>query len=383
MNRHALIAGLVIASVLLAGPGHASYLENDPNAGGWVRPVPPPPPPPRPPGNEITRLVNRLSVGHPYTTRNLTVFPLYITGGTDPTAYATLDEAVGNGWLEVYEKGTGRVQEVLVRNVSRHTIFLMAGEIISGAKQNRVIATDTLLRPNGPEIAVPVYCVERGRWAGRSTAFETEKSFANNTLRYKAQSRAGQDAVWEEVRRVAGNAGVNSATSNFQDVVNDEEVQKAVGEYGDCMPRPPRRCIGAAIVINNRIAGVEVFANEALFAALWPKIRRGYALDAYPLYGDWDRRERERLFDYIDERDVRAFLDRVYDAGFTARGGVDLGWLYTIRGNGIRGEGLVWDRAESETRSVIHVNFAPERIIVEPVRRNIELQGNTDQNEPE
>ncbi len=335
MRRLILIAGLVLASASPGGQTRGS--------------------PPLPRGNEITQLVSRLTVGRPYTTRNMTVFPLHVADGTDPTSYATLDEALAQGWLKIYEKGQGRVQEVLVRNNSRHYVFLMAGEIISGAKQNRVITTDTLLRPHGPEVAVPVYCVEQGRWAGRTMAFNTEKSFANNALRYKAQSKAGQDAVWEEVNRVAKEAGVNSETSNFQDVFNDKTVKKALGEYAKCMAVPPRRCVGAAIVINNRIAGIEVFANDALFAALWPKVRRGYALDAYPI-----RHKAGRPIRFIDERDVRAFLDRVYRARFTTRKGVDLGHLYGIRGNRIAGEGLVFEAG------VIHVNFAPD--VAAPVR---------------
>lgn len=378
MRGLAFIVVLVGAAALLCSESHGSYLESDPRGGdgGEVRIVPPPP---RPPGNEVTRLVARLNVGRPYRTRNMTVFPLYVDGATDRPRYATLDEALGRGWLRVYEKGDGQVQEVLVRNGSRHHIFLMAGEIISGAKQDRVIRTDTLLRPHGPEVAVPVYCVEKGRWAGHGTAFGSEKGFASSTLRRTAQSEEGQDAVWDEVDRVAEAAGVTSDTSSFQDVVADEKVRHALGEYDRCMPTPPSRCIGAVIVIDNgssegtayatqashRIAGVEVFANEVLFAALWPKLRRGYALDAYlPM-----RREAPDMIQpmrrRIDSDDIRAFLDRAHGARFIRKDAVDLGSMLAIRGNGIAGEGLV-----SEHR-VVHVNFAPERFVIlhdEPVR---------------
>jgi len=361
MGKPILIGVVVGLMVLAGGPGWGSYLETDPETttGGEERIVPP-----EPVGNEITRLVGRVEVGRPFTTRNMMVFPLYVEGGTDPTHYVTLDDAIAGGLLRVYEKGDGRVQEVIVRNVSRHTIFLMAGEIISGAKQNRVIATDVLLRADGPEVAVPVYCVERGRWAGDNMAFRTEKSFANAALRDVAQSKAGQDVVWEEVKRVSDEAGVESETGNFQDVVNDAGVKEALDEYGKIMPEPPRRCIGAAIAINNQVVGVELFANEDLFTALWPKIRRGYALDAYPRYDDWEKVEGSNLFDFIDERDVRAFLDRVYEARFARRGGIDLGFMYAISGNGLNGEGLVYER------SVIHVDFAPVRPRPVPIRRD-------------
>ncbi|MBN1917122.1 MAG: hypothetical protein JW889_04355 [Verrucomicrobia bacterium] len=358
MGKPILIMTLLGLMALVGRPGWGSYLETDPETGGGGRVVPP-----RPGGvgNEITRLVRRVEVGRPFTTRNMMVFPLYVEGGTDPTRYVMLDDAIAQGLLRVYEKDQGRVQEVIVRNTSRSTIFLMAGEIISGAKQNRVIATDVLLRADGPEVAVPVYCVERGRWAGDTMHFRTDKSFANAALRDMAQSKAGQDAVWDEVKRVSEEAGVESKTGSFQDVVNDAGVRDALDEYGKIMPEPPRRCMGVAIAINNQVVGVELFANEALFTALWPKIRRGYALDAHPLFPEYERTRWLRL---IDERDVRAFLDRVYDARFARRDGIDLGFMYTIRTDGLSGEGLIHDAG------VIHVNFTQTRPRPVPIPRD-------------
>jgi len=358
MGKPILITALLGLMVLVGGPGWGSYLETDPETttGGDDRIVPP-----EPVGNEITRLLGRVEVGRAFTTRNMMVFPLYVEGGTDETSYVTLDDAIAGGLLKVYEKGQGRVQEVIVRNTSRSTIFLMAGEIISGAKQNRVIATDVLLRADGPEVAVPVYCVERGRWAGDKMSFTTEKSFANAALRDMAQSKAGQEVVWEEVKRVSAEAGVESKTGNFQDVVNDKAVKEALDEYGKIMPEPPRRCIGVAIAINNQVIGVELFANEALFTELWPKIRRGYALDAYPMFDEYQKTRWLRL---IDERDVRNFLDRVNEARFARRDGIDLGFMYSIRGDGLSGEGLV------HGTSVVHVNFTQTRPRPVPIRRD-------------
>jgi len=358
MNKLILIAGLLLAIGMPYTPCDGSYLETGPvESGPEQRRIMPPKPPP---GNDITRLVDRLTVGRPYATRNMVVFPLYLDGPSDQTHYVTLDTALAHGWLRVYEKGGGVVHQVVVRNDSPHYVFLMAGEIISGARQNRIVRTDTLLRPHGPEVVVPVYCVERGRWSDKTMAFRSEKSMAGNRLRYTAQSKAGQDAVWREVERVSNETGVTSKTSNFQDVVNAKTVQEALSEYAKIMPRPRRGCIGAAIVINNRIAGVEVFANQALFAALWPKVRRAYALDAYPIYKTWHEQQSVRRIIALDERHVRAFLQRIHRARFTPRNGIDLGRLYAIRGNGIGGEGLVF------SRSVTHVNFAPEHYIVAP-----------------
>ena len=54
----------------------------------------------------VTEILERVTVGPAQTHANLTLFPLLGASGRQPD-YATLDEAIQGGWLEVGEVSTG------------------------------------------------------------------------------------------------------------------------------------------------------------------------------------------------------------------------------------------------------------------------------------
>ena len=81
--------------------------------------------------------------------------------------YRTLDEALAAGTLEVTEiTEGGSVPLLKVFNRGAEPVFLMAGEQLVGAKQNRILNT-SLLVPAGSELTVPVE-LRRGGTLGLS-----------------------------------------------------------------------------------------------------------------------------------------------------------------------------------------------------------------------
>src|SRR5262249_17010261 len=85
--------------------------------------------------------------------------------------YDTLDEALAAHTLEVTEVSEGgSVPTLKVVNKAGKLVFLMAGEQLIGAKQNRVLNTSIMV-PAAGEVPIPVSCVEAGRWAYRSRQF--------------------------------------------------------------------------------------------------------------------------------------------------------------------------------------------------------------------
>ena len=58
---------------------------------------------------------------------------------------------------------SGRVNKLIANNVSSDTIFIMAGEVVKGGKQDRVIAQDVVIAP-GEKIDLNAFCVEKNRW---------------------------------------------------------------------------------------------------------------------------------------------------------------------------------------------------------------------------
>src|SRR5213594_488194 len=85
--------------------------------------------------------------------------------------YATLDEALRDKAIDVVETDErGQVRTIKVVNHSRQMVFLMAGELLLGCKQDRVLNISIMV-PASSEMLIPVACVEAGRWGYRSGKF--------------------------------------------------------------------------------------------------------------------------------------------------------------------------------------------------------------------
>ena len=67
----------------------------------------------------------------------------------------------------------GSVPELNVSNKGNRPILIPEGEILVGAKQNRVVNVTVLVAAHS-EFTVPVSCVEQGRWRYQSREFRSE-----------------------------------------------------------------------------------------------------------------------------------------------------------------------------------------------------------------
>jgi hypothetical protein len=203
--------------------------------------------------------------------------------------YATLDEAMGAGSLEVMEiNESGSVPTLKVTNKADQMAFLMAGEQLIGAKQNRILNVSMMI-PAATTLNVPVSCVEAGRWRQRSAKFASGGSMSHGTLRkmLSAQTRlsyqsggsptSDQGAVWDEVSRKLGAMGSASASQAFHQVYLDHAARL---DDLAARIRPPEGCHGVAFALAGTIAGADLFDHAETLSKLWTKLVRAYALDA-------------------------------------------------------------------------------------------------------
>ena len=72
-------------------------------------------------------------------------------------------------------------------------MFLLAGEVILGGKQDRIIGQNTIIAANTTQ-SVPVFCVEHGRWTEQEsgTVFHSAHALAHGRLRGKAAIAAAK-----------------------------------------------------------------------------------------------------------------------------------------------------------------------------------------------
>lgn len=116
------------------------------------------------PTPELLALSSRLSIGAAQVLRNLTVLPL-IDATAPPTGWLRLDQAIGRGVAEISEVSEhGSVPQLRLRNRAGQLLFLLDGEELVGAKQNRILNL-SILAPAGSGLEIPVSCVEQGRWS--------------------------------------------------------------------------------------------------------------------------------------------------------------------------------------------------------------------------
>jgi hypothetical protein len=268
---------------------------------------------------------------------NLTVFPVVAAKSYPTGEFMTLDEGLRSGDVVVTEAGNvqglirghstpqvrhdgAEVNRLVLVNNSKRPLLLLAGEVVSGGKQDRVIGKDRIVPAESDPVDLSVFCVEPGRWVATSEHFGASESvYGKNTggpihgnapmammvqpsVRAKAMADKDQTQVWAEVRKqqaametvevtaAAPQVATEIAqTSSYAKVNENEEVKKQV----DAVAKPieqnyqslirqlrDRNAVGVVVAVNGRIIWADMFASTDLLEKYWPKLVRSYASEA-------------------------------------------------------------------------------------------------------
>src|SRR5438309_4633938 len=155
----------------------------------------------------------------PITHGDLTIFPVVSAKVNDTSDFITLDEGIRSGDVVVTEVGNlhstmrrrpnqiqpyggAQVNRLVLVNNSKHPLILLAGEVVTGGKQDRVVGKDRIVPAESDPVDLSVFCVEHGRWIESSTKFDTHASvMLQPSVRMKAMADQDQQKVWDEVGR--------------------------------------------------------------------------------------------------------------------------------------------------------------------------------------
>ena len=232
-------------------------------------------------------LLGTLAIGQPTHHHNLTFFPLLWPENHSP-CYTLLSTAIAAGEAIVEEiNESGSVPHLAVKNRCRRPLLIPEGEILIGAKQNRVINV-TVLVAAGAEFDLPVSCVEAGRWRYQSRHFESKfcapPSLRNKKLRAVHRNRAAggraasdQGEVWDEVRKCLDRADARSKTSSLTDAF--EAAEETLKERCKQLVMPAAAA-GVLVGRHNRIVGMDLFDSPLTLKALWDRLSDAYFFDA-------------------------------------------------------------------------------------------------------
>jgi len=218
-------------------------------------------------------------VGKPVISGAMAVYPIIRKGPDLNTEYQTLDEATKDKAIVIKELADASVPVVVIINSGKLPVYISAGEIIIGGKQDRVISHDIIIHP-GREMRVDVKCVEHGRWQGGRVEFESAGYMAGNASRKAAQFKAQGD-VWNEVAHQNAAAKAAPGTGTYRAAFSKPEIKEATD---DCLkailPKlEDRNCVGMVVVIGGKIHAIEIFESPSLFGKLREKLLKGFILD--------------------------------------------------------------------------------------------------------
>ncbi len=226
---------------------------------------------------------SQLSVGEPVVHGNLAVYPVYLPGGGEKLGDVfTMAEAAETGRFKIAELEEGAsVNSLEVHNDTDKYVVLLAGEMIRGAKQDRIISYDTVVPPGG-KFDVDAFCVEAGRWTEVSEHFTDKKEMAPASVRAAAQGKQDQGQVWAEVSKVNAERGAVTGTDALTASYDDPEFQADVKKYEKALKglAKKKEVVGVIVVAEGKVKAGDVFANHDLFAAVWPRLLTSYAMDA-------------------------------------------------------------------------------------------------------
>jgi len=256
---------------------------------------------------------------------NLTVFPVVTAQSHDTQDFLTLDEGLRSGEVVVTESGSvqplmrrhrppapsgAQVNQLVLVNNSKRPLILLAGEIVTGGKQDRVIGKDRIVPSESDPIDLGVFCVEPGRWTGSSnrfgivgaggaTAASMPAPMAAPNVRAKAMAEKDQQQVWSEVAKtrtamagavmVEGAAQEINGTSSYARVMQNSEVKQRVDSVAEPIQRNyqsvirqlrDQNAVGVVVAVNGEIVWADIFASTNLLEKYWPKLVRSYAAEA-------------------------------------------------------------------------------------------------------
>lgn len=239
----------------------------------------------------------------PFAHDNLTVFLIAGEERAGVGAYVTLEEALAGKTITIHE--TGSVNQLELEYTGDVDLFICAGELVKGGRQDRALPFDLIIGRKSGRSPLPSFCVESARWGRRGAESAAQFSSSDHYLaskkaRLAAKLQRDQGAVWESVGEavqqmsasVAEPVACQMSPSSYQLALEHAGLQKRIGDYMTALKKAPEGradTIGLAFAVNGEWVGFDVFGSREIFKKLWPKLLQAAATEA--LQGLWRVRE--------------------------------------------------------------------------------------------
>jgi hypothetical protein len=273
-------------------------------------------------------------IGQSVTYETLTLFPVLSSQDANTEAFQTLDAALASGEAVVTEQGDAirrsrngdaqpvpyvssgaQVNQLVLINRGTRPLLLLAGEVVSGGKQDRIIAKDRIIPIGAKPLPLDVFCVEHSRWTNSDAKFSAARTMVHPTVREKAAIDSDQSQVWAAVRGdtaaameqrdMASNLAVTpppissqqlsrlmasaAPTEGYRSIYQSAAVGPSVENFAQEVQKrfervtsglKGERVVGVIVAYGGEVAWSDIFASSQLFDVYWPKLLRSYAVEA-------------------------------------------------------------------------------------------------------
>lgn len=252
------------------------------------------------PNSEPVRLTGPLSHD------NLAVYFVHGASKAGPVPL-TLQEALAQGAVQVSE--TGNVNTLAIENLGDQAVFVQAGDVVKGGRQDRTLTVSLVLPPKSGRIPIASFCVEHGRWSARNAEDPTKFSASAAAVPSRemklamqapmpvaagyggANTGVRQQKVWDGVKlaqeRLAAATGADvrspQSASSLQLALENEKLAalrkayvaalQAAGAKGDDI-------VGYVFAVNGKLNSAEIYQSNGLFRKMWPKLLDASATEA-------------------------------------------------------------------------------------------------------
>ncbi|MBN1185745.1 MAG: hypothetical protein JXB49_25915 [Bacteroidales bacterium] len=263
--------------------------------------------------------------------KNLAIF--FFTGKQtlDNVEFVTLSEALKKEYVTLFE--TGSVNQLAITNNSDHFIFIHAGDIVKGGRQDRTIGADIIVAPKIKDLPLASFCVEASRWTQRGDERADQFSVNENmlpsrNLKMAAKQDQNQSAVWssvsaqqdklnENVSKMKGeDIDVRSSVSatSLQLTLENKDLDSLCNVYRIQLESLPENkpVIGFAYAINGELYGGDIYNNSQLFLNMWPKLLHSVIVEAI---ADFE----SDTIEYALKENVCSELNKVYKGDTSTR----------------------------------------------------------------
>ncbi|HMG88585.1 MAG TPA: DUF6569 family protein [Chryseolinea sp.] len=240
--------------------------------------------------NKDNLMLESSAVANSYRFKNLQLYPIranktFETAHKDVGRYSTLKEAMQEKKIAVTEHARGDVNTLFVENISSDTIMILAGEVVQGGKQDRMVAEDFILYPKSGKKDLSVFCVEHGRWQAKQSggAFNNYFSISSNEVRKAGSVKKSQQEVWDKVAENTQKNNANTTTGTLAALHDSESLKVQLKQYADFFGERivnEGDIVGVIAVSGDAILGCDMFATHDIFQKHYNNLIQSYATEA-------------------------------------------------------------------------------------------------------